>query len=531
VRSCLALRSLLVLLILLPIVAGTLLAPVRAAGPQEPVQLTSGPITGANEEGVRAYRGIPYAAPPVGELRWRPPQAVAPWTEPRAMTAFGPACPQRVSELNRGLKTTDEDCLYLNVWTPAASAAEGLPVMVWIHGGGFVQGSASLEAYSGGHLAQRGVVVVTINYRLGPLGFLALPALTAESEHGASGNYGLMDQIFALQWVRDNIRAFGGDPGRVTIFGESAGAVSVYALMASPLARGLFVGAIAESGSPPAGLRSLREGTRLRPSAEEAGLKFAAKLGVEDGPDMLAALRAKSSAEILAQTGESGPTPGASMAETLSLDGWVLPEEPAAVFAEHRQAPVPLIAGSNQDEGTLWARNFRNMTVRKYELMLRGVFRNQAQEALALYPAADDAQAAQAIVTLMGDGFHQGARRAVRGSAPVQPQAYLYYFTQTTDRLRQMGLGCCHGSEIPYVFGNLAPAMGYADADQELSTQIMGYWTRFAATGDPNGEGAVPWPAYTEAGDAHLVLGVPIAAGENLRKDALDFLESARAGL
>lgn len=498
---------------------------------EEPVQLASGPITGVEQDGTRAYLGIPFAAPPVGDLRWRPPQPPAPWTEPRAMTDYGPYCPQGPSELSRPLGRMDEDCLYLNVWTAARGLDDKLPVMVWIHGGGFTQGAGSTATYNGAHLAGKGVVLVTINYRLGPFGFLAHPLLSRESEHDVSGNYGLLDQIEALRWVQSNIAAFGGDPERVTIFGESAGAVSVYLLMSSPLAKGLFHRAIAQSGSPPKGLKQLRQASGRRESAEETGRELAAKLGVADDAGALTALRAKPWQEVLDAAGDAGAMPGSGMFQWLCRDGHVLPEDPAEVFAGGRQIPVPLVAGSNADEGTLWARNFRGVTLERYQMILRALFRGRAREAQAVYPATDDASAAAAVVTALGDTFVAGARHGVRGSARTQPRTYLYHFTRATDRLEAMGLGCCHACEIPYVFGNLAPAMGHGAVDEALSEQMMGYWTRFAATGDPNGGGAPEWPAYTEETDPHLVLGETIEADQGLRKAALDLLETARGSL
>ncbi len=499
----------------------------------EAIQLTCGPITGLERDGIRSYLGVPFAAPPVGPLRWRPPQPVAPWTEPRAMVAYGPSCPQPQAELPMGREVgrMDEDCLYLNVWTGSRVADDRLPVMVWIHGGGFTQGSGAVPTYDGARLAAKGVVVVTINYRLGPLGFLAHPQLSAESERGLSGNYGILDQIAALQWVQANIEAFGGDPDRVTVFGESAGAVSVYCLMASPLARGLFHRAIAQSGTPPESMKPLRGEGGRRGTQEQTGQEIATKLGIQDGPGALAALRAKSWQEILTAAGDAGPLPGAGVVQWLTLDGWVFPESPMAVFAGGRQAPVPLIAGSNADEGTLWARSLRAVNLRRYQVMIRGLFRRHADEAFAIYPATDDATAAAAAVTMLGDSFLRGARVAVRGSSAVQPQTYLYHFTRTTERLRQMGLGCCHAAEIPYVFGNLLPGAGHGPVDEALSEQVMGYWTRFAATGDPNGPGAVAWPAYMLASDPHLELGDVIQPGNGLRKAALDLLDAARPEL
>lgn len=505
-----------------------LTAGVWAAGPPEPVRTTAGPITGTDDGGTRAYLGIPYAAPPVGELRWRPPQPPVAWSEPRAMDRFGPACPQHPSELNREIREMSEDCLSLNVWTPADSENARLPVMFWIHGGGFVHGAGGTRTYNGARLAAGGAVVVTINYRLGPLGFLAHPALSAESDRGTSGNWGLMDQIAALEWVRDNIARFGGDPGCVTVFGESAGAVSVCTLMATPRATGLFHRAIVQSGTPPATLRPLRGGGGRRGDAETAGKEFAAKLGVADGPEALAKLRALSWQEVLAGTEAGVELPGSTLGQWVCLDGWVLTEQPAATFAEGRQAPVPLIAGANRDEGTLWARTLRSVTASRYQVLLRGMFGRRADEALALYPGGSDEEAFESAVRLLGESFHQGARSAVRGGAQVQPETRLYYFTRASGRAVDMGLGCHHGAEIPFVFGNLAAGQAGNPTDEALSEAMMAYWLRFARTGDPNGEGAPSWPAWTADGEAYLELGAEIRVGTHLKQSELDLLEGAR---
>ncbi len=283
--------TVLVLAALALTVAPVLAAPTEGGG--APVlRITTGRVGGKVEDGVAAYLGIPYAAPPVGELRWKPPAPPAPWDGVREATQYGPSCPQPPGALGGDVGPMDEDCLRLNVWTAARAGDPPRPVMVWIHGGGLRQGSGSMRTYDGASLARAGVVLVSINYRLGVLGFLAHPALTAESPHHTSGDYGLMDQIAALHWVHDNIRAFGGDPGNVTIFGESAGAVSVCDLMCSPLAKGLFERAIAESGSAPDRVRYRDKDLPGLPSAESDGVALARRLGIPDGPGALAALRA-----------------------------------------------------------------------------------------------------------------------------------------------------------------------------------------------------------------------------------------------
>lgn len=480
----------------------------------------SGPVTGLVEGAVSVYRGIPYAAPPVGDLRWRPPQSVQPWTTPRACTAFGPSCPQKEDKLLVTPAPFSEDCLYLNVWT-TARAGERRPVMFWIHGGGFIQGGAAQSVYDGAALARQGVVVVTINYRLGPYGFLAHPALADEAGDGTSGNYGLMDQLAALQWVRTNISQFGGDPGNVTIFGESAGAVSVNLLMCSPLARGLFHRAIAQSGAVP-------ERIPDQQGAQARGVKYAAKLGIAGtGREALAQLRAKSSEDLLAAFANTTPLPGSGNLDCLCVDGRVLTELPGKTFAAGRQTNVPYMAGTNRDEGTLFRRNLPIKTVAGYQAGLQALFGDRATDVAAMYPVATDAEVPGAVAAILGDAFVSGARRAVRWMAAVQPHTYLYHFTRTNALSDRLGLGCFHGLEIPYVFGSGA-MLRLAPRESELAAQMMGYWTRFAATGDPNGDGSVTWPAYSQAADQHLELNLPPRVGRGLRKAQCDFRDSLR---
>ena len=349
-----------------------------------------GVISGAQADGVWSYLGIPYAAPPIGELRWRPPQPVESWEGTRSCLRYGPSCPQQTSLLETallGVGRTSEDCLYLNVWTPARSPDEKLPVMVWIHGGSFTSGSGSMPVYAGEKLAGAGdVVVVTINYRLGPFGFLAHPELSKESPRGVSGNYGLLDQIAALKWVRHNIAAFGGDPQRVTAFGESAGAISILDLMASPLAGGLFQRAIVQSGILlEAGLGS-QTGTTLA-QAEQAGEAFARRAGVDSsGAAALAAMRGLSADELLAAAGQKGDFLTAGLSYKPVVDGYVLPDSATDVFAAGRQLDVPLLIGSNSDEGETFVAQMGSPTPAQYRAYIRAAFGESADAVLALYP-------------------------------------------------------------------------------------------------------------------------------------------------
>lgn len=427
--------------------------PAQAAGDSpaarpRAIRTESGFISGAESDGVRSFKGIPYAAPPVGDLRWKPAQPAAPWDGTRACLTFGPACPQEGKDLYGPVGEMDEDCLYLNVWTPAKNAGAGLPVMFWIHGGGFMFGAGGKACYDGAELARRGgVVVVTCNYRLGPFGFLAHPALTAESPHHASGNYGMMDQVAALRWVQVNIAAFGGDPSCVTIFGQSAGGVSVCALMASPLAQGLFHRAIVHSGSAPANSRSLA-------AMESLGIDFSKRLGADD----LRSMRAKSAAELLAARKIGTGRVGEGTEDHLCVDGWFLPEAPGRAFAAGRQAKVPVMAGTTRDEGR---------------------------------------------------GFVLGIDAVAQAMAAMQPATYRYEFRRTPGFAAAKNLGCFHGAELPYLFHYFPPVLQFNAEDERLAAEMIGYWSRFARSGNPNGSGAPEWPAYRAKGpESGAILGI-----------------------
>ena len=389
----------------------------------------TGDVRGRIEKGIRVFRGIPYAAPAGGDHRWREPQPVVPWDGVRDCAEFGPICPQ--AEIP-GVKSPassmlqDEDCLNLNVWTPAESPAEagtGLPVMVWIHGGAFQRGLGSAPMYCGKHLAERGVVLVTINYRLGPLGFLAHPLLTRESSRGCSGNYGLLDQIAALDWVRRNIASFGGDPGRVTIFGESAGAMSVCDLMVSPLAAGLFARAISQS-APFLDRGLLMHATRSMAEAEAIGEEYVAEVGCDGAPDVLRTLRAKPVGDLVTLALETQP--GLFFEDTKFVpvvDGWVIPDEPGALFARGGIHDVPLLVGSNSDEGNLFTsietRRFEGMPVEVYRNKLKEYFGGLADEVQEEFPVVEQTEirdAASRIFTAFGS---TASRRACRAASTM----------------------------------------------------------------------------------------------------------------
>jgi para-nitrobenzyl esterase len=443
----------------------------------DPVRVEQGELAGSGGRSpdVRVYRGVPFAAAPVGELRWQPPQPAPPWQGIRQATQIGNACPQPPFPAN-GLYGTSpppvsEDCLNLNIWTPAKSADDRLPVMLWIHGGGFEHGSGGAIGYDGENLARKGVVVVTINYRLGILGFLALPELEAESPHHAAGNYALMDQIAALEWVQRNITRFGGDPARVTIFGESAGSVSVNILMASPLAQGLFSRAIGESGGSFHPMPSLAE-------VEKAGLQFASKCGATQ--DVLKSLRAKSVDDLLRAT--------AADDVQIIVDGWVLPQSVYTIFAEGKQNDVPIIVGNNASEGTIFPPPAGSVTAAEFASDAHRLYGAFAKQFLEAYPAgSSDQEATAAYFASLRDGqFGWDMRIWARMATETgHRRAYRYYFSRVPPG-RGERLGAFHGAELAYVFENFPYRISYQDADKQLGEVMSGYSANFARTGDPN---------------------------------------------
>jgi para-nitrobenzyl esterase len=431
-----------------------LTTPAFADAPR--VTIEDGPITGAVVNGVTVFKGIPFAAPPVGDLRWKAPEPVAHWTTPRDMSTFGPVCPQRVTDGARANPAQSEDCLALNVWSPDIHGK--LPVMLWIHGGGFDSGASSLPRFDGASLAQHSVVVVSFNYRLGRLGFLAL--------RGApSANFGLLDQIAALNWVRHNIAVFGGDADRVTIFGESAGGVSVDALMVSPLSMGLFAGAISESGP------SLYSTQTLADARKDADA-FAAKLGGREK------LRDASVEQILS----------AGADEThLIVDGATLMDDIGVSFAKGPVAKVPYLTGTNSDEGVI---------------------------------AGGDAPARDNF----NDSFFAAPTRLLAGFvARNDNPAYVYRFAFMPDVLKRRGApGVPHGGEIPFVFG-FGPLAAFAPPQDIATSEMMqNYWTNFAKTGDPNAPGLPLWPKFEGRSPSTLVIDEKTAAVPDFRKAQTD---------
>jgi para-nitrobenzyl esterase len=461
-----------------------------------PVHVESGLVAAAHgtHPAISVYRGIPFAAPPVGPLRWRPPERATAWQGVRDAGAFGPSCQQ---ELRRKLLPwteeympqgeVSEDCLSLNVWTPAEGASQPLPVLVYIHGGAYTSGSGDVLVYDGERLAARGVVVVTFNYRLGVFGFFAHPELTRESSNGASGNYGLMDQIAALQWVQRNIAAFGGDPAAVTVAGQSAGAGSVHLLTASPHARGLFARAIAQSGA-----WRQRQSLPNLAASEANGVEFTHTLG----DTHLALLRDLPAQQVLSKAIES------KLAFRPSVDGWVVPAQVPEVYARHEQVDVPLLTGLTADEGSS-RDGYGTLGAAELRAQVHDRFPDHAEQLLALYPIATDAEAHEQQKQLARDeGLAElRAWRGLRARSGTA-QDFGYFFERAIPWPEQPRYQAFHSAELPYMFDNLAKLQRpWQAVDRELSDVMARYWVNFITHGDPNGDGLPEWPS-----DRNLVM-------------------------
>jgi para-nitrobenzyl esterase len=493
----------------LPLALFAALLPLSAAI-TDPVRVEQGQLSGVqgSSPDVRVYKGIPFAAPPVGDLRWRAPKPAADWPGVRKADQFSATCmqtPYAEGSLYRSEpQPVSEDCLYLNIWTAAKSASDKRPVMVWIHGGAFTRGSGSTATYNGENLAKKGVVLVTVNYRLGIFGFFAHPELTGESDHHSSGDYGILDEIAALQWVRKNIAAFGGDPNRVTIFGESAGSWAVNVLVASPLTKGLFQSAIGESGGNFAVMTKLAD-------LEKTGAKAGS----------LQELRAKSADEALKMTG----------AFSVNVDGWLLPTDVMTIYENGKQNDVPVLIGSNADEGTAFMPP--KITLAGFEATAKQRFGANAERFLKLYPATSDDEAWKASAALMRDQtfglqMRTWARMQTKtGKAP----AYLYYFSRIPPGPVAQHYGAFHASEISYVFGTGdIGKRPWQQADRDLSEVMSTYWVNFAATGNPNGKEVPAWPVYDEKKDLAMGLGDKVGPIPVPSKAGLDFLTDLLLG-
>jgi len=474
-------------------VAGALCL-IAASAWAKPAVIEPGALEGVAKDGLTIYMGVPFAAPPVGELRWREPQPVVPWQGTRKATSFAPACMQKgVSMPGEKPPTTSEDCLYLNIWTPAKSADERLPVMVWIYGGGYTNGSASMPLYWGDKLAQRGVVVVTLAYRLGPLGFLAHPELTAESTHKSSGNYGLMDQIAALEWIQRNIAAFGGDRERVTIAGQSAGAMSVSMLMASPRAKGLFHRAIGQSGGVFEPLQIAPQ--YLLVNAERDGKEYVSSLRA----DSIAALRKRPAAELLEGTANSVSHP--------VIEPYVLPTGPYDALVAGSYNNVPILVGFNAEEARALV-DVTRVKAATFAAAIERSFGTLPPPLIAAYPHATDAQAQQARLDLerdlrfAWDAWTWGRLQSVRG------RAYFYHFMRRPpfpeDSISH-DWGASHFAELWYMFDHLdQEAWAWSATDRQLAQLMASYWTNFVKSGDPNGEGLPRWPTFDTGNALHF---------------------------
>jgi para-nitrobenzyl esterase len=460
------------------------------------VGISQGQLTGVTDaHGVRSFKGIPYAEPPVGDRRWKAPVAAGPWTGARAATEFGASCVQPpwppASIYAVYPPKFSEDCLFLNVWTPVDAA--GAPVILYIHGGSLLLGGSWEPYYDGTHFAERGVVFVTVNYRIGPLGWLALPALSAESPQGVSGNYGLLDQIEALRWVQGNIGAFGGDPGNVTIMGESAGGLSVAYLLASPLARGLFHKAIGQSLGIQCVPELKRESHGL-PSAEQNGTGFMQAMGAAD----LSALRAMDGQALTLAAARGGLRP------TGTIDGWALPRQIVDILDHEEQALVPVLAGFNRDEIETLMRVMPPLPSSGdvYEAEIRQRYGDLAPEFLRLYPGSD--VTGSMMAALRDVIFGWGGERLVRSMAAAGVPSYFYLFDHVYPAALERQLHAFHAAELPFVFGHVdrgAPLTENWPApegpkEKALSDAMMAYWTSFARNGVPQAPGQPDWPTY-----------------------------------
>ena len=463
------------------------------------VKTDAGAVSGIQQGSLRVYLGIPFAAPPTGDLRWRPPAPVKAWDGVKETKLYSPSCPQPLSadpSLNMS-----EDCLYLNVWTPAKSADEKLPVMIFLYGGAFGKIAGSMPLYNGTALAQKGVIVVTTNYRDGALGFLAHPLLDKESPHNSSGNYGLLDQISAMSWVQRNIGQFGGDPSRVTIFGQSAGGESILIHLVSPQSKGLYQQAIVESGTfwtNGAEIDSLNS----KANAEQIGETYTQSLGYS-GPDAISQMRKLSSQEIANAT----PWPASPFQMVNSrhfeptIDGWLIPDSPDNMYLLHRENPIPLIIGHNSDDGVTLAAD-ANMTVSEYRTYIQNRFKKDADAVLQKYPANSTTEVQTQLEQIMTDYDFNDAAKFVAGSmAEMNASTYLYRYSYA---LPGQPYGSFHGSELFLLFKIPIPE---DPVTVSVSENLIDLWTRFAKTGDPNGGMNITWPRYNRENGQYLDIG------------------------
>ena len=471
-----------------------------------------GEITGIRSQNIGIFKGIPFAAPPVGELRWKAPQPVEPWTGTQACTSYGAspiqAQPKPFSMWSAEFlipeKEISEDCLYLNVWTPAKKSDEKRPVLVWIYGGGFVSGGANVPVYDGEALAKKGIIFVSLNYRVGPFGFFAHPELSKESGHHASGNYGLMDQLAGIAWVKKNIAAFGGDPEQITIAGQSAGAMSVNLLVASPLAKGLFNKAIAESGA------AFAKENMLLPQAEQEGERIAASLQAES----LEQLRAIPAAELLNK---------AQSVFRPIVDGYVIEDLVANTFAANKQNQVALLTGWNESEGLTFD---PPKPAAAYKEQINTQFGPDAQKMLSFYPASNEEEAIKSQYELARDMIFGRQNYAWAHAQSKHSKTYVYYFRKKVPGKGEYAkYGAFHTGEVPYVLNNLSFSdRPWTDADRKLADELSSYWANFVKTGNPNGKGLPDWPAFNSTSKKVLHVDVNLKAAALPTEKSLDFL-------
>lgn len=483
--------------------------------PDGQVKVDGGIIQGTVTEELTIYKGIPFAAPPIGNLRWKAPQPVVPWEGVKQTTEFAPAPMQPGNPISG----KSEDCLYLNVWTPAKSAKEKLPVLVWIYGGGFSFGSTSDPVHNGEHLALKGVVLVSIAYRVGQLGFLAHPELSAENPENVSGNYGLLDQIAGLKWIQNNISAFGGDPDKVTIFGESAGGISVSMLCASPIAKGLFHGAISQSGGSFGPTRPTTypgENMKALQQAEREGVAYLERAGASS----IAELRKIEADALPLGMGVGGAWP--------IVDGYVIPDDQYLLYEAGKYNDVPVLIGYNSDEGLSFP---LGRTPEEYVASAKNRFGPYVDDLLAAYPVGESniPRSARNLMRDAAFGWHTWAWAQLQ-SKTGKSEVYLYYFDQHPERLAdspQFDHGTPHGVDVPYVFMNLDPNSERTSKSDLAISETMGtYWTNFAKYGHPNGAGVPDWPAYSEQNPVVMYLGPTVYLSEVPDESSLKVMDN-----
>ena len=479
----------------------------------EPVKVEQGLVQGTSEDGLTVYRGIPFAAPPIGDLRWRAPQPASKWDGVRQAAKFAPG-PIQGGNPPSG---KSEDCLYLNVWTPAKSASDRIPVLVWIYGGGFGAGATSERNYSGENLAKKGVVLVSIAYRVGQLGFLAHPELSSESPNHSSGNYGLLDMIAGLQWIQKNISAFGGDPDKVTIFGESAGGIAVSMLCASPLAKGLFHGAISQSGGsfgPPRPTTFPGENLKRLADAERSGQEYAKSAGVSS----IAELR-----KIAADKLPSGRSLGMSWP---IIDGWVIPDDQYKLYEAGKFNDTPILVGYNSDEGATFS---PPRTPEAYVESVKSRYGPHAESLLKAYPSGTErvAKTARDLTRDAAFGWHTWIWARLQAKIG-KSKVFYYYFDQHPEYLEgspQADRGAPHGADVPYVFQHLNPSNPRTTkSDVEISEAMATYWTNFTKYGNPNGDGVPEWPAFSDDNPVVMYFGQTSHTGPVPSAGALESL-------